>query len=656
MKRLAWTTLLLFLVAGRPAGAQSWDSSGNGLLNGTYSFRQVMWLGGYNSANDLQEAIAVYGSIVFGGDGTYTLTAKAADAAENPVTSITGSGAYTMGASGYGYMSTPLQFVYPQFEGDEINLLVSPSEVVIGSTTDNNTGYNDLFLAAPTSTAALQGTFSVVGVGVPALTLDLVQTRAYSFTMTGNSSTVTTTALTGASGFNLTDMTQPAFSGVPYSVSAGAAAVTFGDELTALNVDSQLMSGTKDFYFSPDGNFFFGGDPEDTDFIVGVRQGTSGASPSQIPYFTGGLFQDNSQVGSCDCAWLNSTYGGYHFLTDANNGAFLAHQRDNVVGPPRGSFVADFTYSNPNANFYNQYVFGPGGTFAVGFADVGYGFLGIQVLTEGPAFTPPPTPAPYIDPAGILNAGSLVPFTAEFSPGEFISIFGLNLANTTATNSTFPTSLDGVQVLVNGTPAAVDFISPGQINAVIPLGIGAGVASIQVVNSMGASNTVSNYVGATQLGVFNSPSSAAAVFHGNGTIVSALNPAAVGEELAVYLTGLGTLDSSGNATYLIDMSVDFSGVTGTIDYAGIEPGTPLTLGAGYQLNVTVPNGASSGLDYLDIAGFGSYNGEALICVTSCLDASTARSEVIRRRGNAIRSAVRPRFPDSPRVVFPQRRG
>ena len=65
------------------------------------------------------------------------------------------------------------------------------------------------------------------------------------------------------------------------------------------------------------------------------------------------------------------------------------------------------------------------------------------------------------------------------------------------------------------------------------------------------------------------------------------------------------------------ISVDFSGVTGTIDYAGIEPGTPLTVGAGYQVNVTVPSGTTSGMNYLGIGGLGSYNDEVLICVTSC---------------------------------------
>ncbi len=74
---------------------------------------KVMWLGGYNSSLLMisHEAIAAYGNIVFGGNGTYTLTAKAADAAENTVTSITGSGTYTIASSGWAvtclHRSTP---------------------------------------------------------------------------------------------------------------------------------------------------------------------------------------------------------------------------------------------------------------------------------------------------------------------------------------------------------------------------------------------------------------------------------------------------------------------------------------------------------------------------------------------------------------------
>jgi uncharacterized protein (TIGR03437 family) len=418
------------------------------------------------------------------------------------------------------------------------------------------------------------------------------------------------------------------------------------------------MSGAKNFYFSPDGNFFFGGDPQDTDFIVGVRQSSSGFFAAHLPYYTGGFFQDDSQAGNCGCVWLNNTYGAYDVLTDANNWEILAHQRDSAVGPPRGSSVADYTYSDTlsasggtYADYDNEYFFGPGGTFAIGFSNASSGFLGIEVLMEGPNYTPAPASAPYIYPTGIVNAGSFAPFTAELAPGEFVAIFGDNLATTTATDPTLPTGLGGVEVLVNGAPAAVRYVSPGQVNAVIPLGIDTGIASIQVVNSLGTSNTVSNYVGYSQPGIFNSVTSAPAVFHGDNTIVSASNPAAAGEELAIYLTGLGALDPLGNATYLSDMSVDVSGVTATIDYAGIEPGTPLAAGGGYQMNVTVPGGTSSGLNYLSISAPYSYNGEALICVTSCADASL-RSRVRSRRVKTTRSAVRPRFPDSPRVVLP----
>src|SRR6202021_2488190 len=98
--------------------------------------------------------------------------------------------------------------------------------------------------------------------------------------------------------------------------------------------------------FSPDGNFFFGGDTADTDFIVGVRQSSGSFFVTQVPYYTAGFFQDDSQFSHCSCGWLNSTYGGLDSLKDANDGQVLVHQRDNVVGPPIGSFREDYTYSD----------------------------------------------------------------------------------------------------------------------------------------------------------------------------------------------------------------------------------------------------------------------------------------------------------------------
>jgi uncharacterized protein (TIGR03437 family) len=221
---------------------------------------------------------------------------------------------------------------------------------------------------------------------------------------------------------------------------------------------------------------------------------------------------------------------------------------------------------------------------------------------------------PYISPTGILHAGSLVPFTASFAPGELVSIFGTNLTSTTATDLTLPTTLGGVQVLVNNTPAPIAFVGhlPGydQINAVIPLGTTSTVAAIQVITNSGSSNIVTNYVQSTQVGAFNSFTATPAVQHGaDYSMVTSSNPAQVGETLLVYLTGLGTLNSSGNANNAIDVYIDGS-IQATVSFAGSQS----IVGGGYQMNVVVPSGVSNGNHFRDIAGPDSYNSEVVIPV------------------------------------------
>src|SRR6185295_16448858 len=52
--------------AALAADSVLWDSSGDGLLTGTYNFREVMW----RSNADLHR-VAIYGSMVFDGNGRY---------------------------------------------------------------------------------------------------------------------------------------------------------------------------------------------------------------------------------------------------------------------------------------------------------------------------------------------------------------------------------------------------------------------------------------------------------------------------------------------------------------------------------------------------------------------------------------------------------
>jgi hypothetical protein len=106
MKTAIWG-LLLVAAAGWQAAAQvpTFDTSGNGLLNGTYYFREVAYEI-QDQAADAGDALALYGTITFNGSGSYTGSATIVDAAQGsgilPI-----SGTYSISASGYGLISHP---------------------------------------------------------------------------------------------------------------------------------------------------------------------------------------------------------------------------------------------------------------------------------------------------------------------------------------------------------------------------------------------------------------------------------------------------------------------------------------------------------------------------------------------------------------------
>ena len=594
--------LLAALLTGLPIEAQTWDTSGNGMLNGTYYFRDVGWQGQYDKTNNLQLAEAAYGTIVFS-NGTYTITnANEYDSAGEAAIPFSFSGTYSVGANGYGFLSSPLA------DGINVSILVSStSGVVIGSTT-SGAGYNDLFIAAPVTSqtsATFSGTYSMIGLDAP--TLSVADTRAYSFNLTaGNAST----QLSGYLAIQGGTVISQSLSNLKFAYSDQAEAVSFGSDLTIYNVDTDLIGGTKYFYMSPDGNFLFGGSPTGWDFIVGVRQSSAGNLSGL--YYTAGMSQDDSPAARDSFVNLMSEYGTVEAMV---NGALLAHQRVLEISPA-AIRLNDFTYSDSVTgsggaftDSLNQYFFSAGGAFGIGFEGLGKGAsLGIKVLVQAPP-PAPPVGGVFINPAAVVNAGSLAPFTASWAPGELVSIYGANLAQTAASDASLPTTLSGVQVLVNGGPAPIYSVSPAQINAVIPISLNASttqVATIQVVNQGAASNTVYNYLSKTQPGVFSSAGNLPAVQHADYSMVTSSNPAQIGETLLVYLTGLGQVNSGGSPTNPITASI--GGVPAMVQFAGT--GSPE--GGSYQMNVTVPSGISPGTAYLSISGPDSLNSSTLL--------------------------------------------
>jgi len=600
---------VLCAATGWQAAAQTWDTSGNNMLNGTYYFRQVAFF--LSSTGSLSEADALYGTITFNGNGAYSFTnctlydsgyGLAACAAFGVPT----SGTYSIAASGYGFLSSPIP------GGGAVYGLVSQQGIFIASSTES--GFNDLFIAAPLASpaptaATFKGSYWLADMDVSNGISSMFQVNSDGVGNLGNVS------LTGyVQGYGSTVATQTA-AAVKYSFSGGAAVVTFPSPSNAT-----LIAGQKYLYFSPDGNFVFGGSPQAWDFLVGIR--TASGTPS-----FGGLYYQ----GGID---LSSGFDSYYGSLNANGGVAVGHQRvaDVMDGYLYGytygeaySVGTDGTYSNPNIM---RYVVGAGGV------RIGSGigpYLGINVALPAPGFS---GSGVYLNPAGIVNAASSAPFTAGIAPGDFITLYGTNLAPGIATAYTvpFPTTagLDGVQVTVNGLPAPVQFVSPGQISAIVPYAVGSSIARIQVNNNGVLSNVVTEFVNLTAPGVFTVPAGGlgySAALHGDYSLVTKQNPAQVGETVAVYLTGLGTTNpvipdgSAGPASSQTNNTIQvyIGGVQATVSYSGLAPG----LAGLYQVNFAVPSTVTAGDNSLEIVGPDSDAAEALIPVGSATSASAA---------------------------------
>jgi uncharacterized protein (TIGR03437 family) len=673
LKSILW---LLPVVAGFQAAAQSWDTGGNSLLNGTYYFRQVIWVVG-DEYGDIGDAVAVYGTLNFNGSGQYTVSnVQVNDYQNSAICTVSQSsnscdyptsGTYSISSSGYGFVSSLIVPATSTTTGDQVYGLVS-NGIFIASSTENTTCqnnsnspcYNDIFIAVPANgsltNSAFQGTYMMADLD-PSVNLEVynsggqgtLYTRASTFQMTPNGSgNVPGFTATGYIAGNGTTQTTQSVPSASYSFSSGAAVYNLAGSITSGNANTVLIAGQKYFYLSPDGNFVVGGSPTGWDMIVGVRTSTSNNNFSGL-YYQNGVLVDDSQLGSSGAADIQSYYGAYNvFCTGSCQGNnIVGHQRidDALEGD---GYAFDYTYADTvtsSSGVYsdssNQYSFTDNGAIGIGSPTIftSGAQLGLTVLVQSSSFSP--SGSVYISPTGIVNAGSSAPFTAQFAPGELVSIYGTNLASTTATDLTLPTTLGGTEVLVNGSQTQMSYVSPTQINAVIPIGITTPIASIQVMNGSGTSNTVTNFVGETQPGIFNSlPPPVPAVQHADYSMVTSSSPIVPGETILVYLTGLGTL-SGENATNSFTAYFE-DPVNGNLTASVAFAGSQSSVGGGYQMNITVPTTVTSGnLEYLDISGPDSYNSEAVVPIGSASTASLRKQNRVPHRSKQLRP--RPRF-------------
>lgn len=175
-----------------------------------------------------------------------------------------------------------------------------------------------------------------------------------------------------------------------------------------------------------------------------------------------------------------------------------------------------------------------------------------------------PIASPTVSAGGVLNSGS---YTAQgVAPGSIVSIFGANLAASTATTSAtpLPTALSDVtSVTFNSIPAGLFFVSQNQINAqlpfnVLPSGQG-GTVNVVVSRSSGESSPQNVTVTPVSPGIFTTTANGLgqAFAYDNSTDVlaapagAAVGPFATaplsltsGHALIIACTGLGAVTPS----------------------------------------------------------------------------------------------------------------
>ncbi len=224
-------------------------------------------------------------------------------------------------------------------------------------------------------------------------------------------------------------------------------------------------------------------------------------------------------------------------------------------------------------------------------------FLGATRLTPNITL-PASTVLSYIAKPGptiirVLPAAAAA-FPLNLAQGEFVAIYGSNLASATmqATSYSYPTQLADAQVLVNGAALPLEYVSASQINAVLSTSSASGLVQVTVKNG-GGSAVTNVFLSAAVPEIFSldfTGTGAAAAINGvTGVVVSASNPLHAGEYLTVFLTGLGATTSRNGLEYAqTQPSITVGSQNCNVIFAGRAPAIPGV----DQINCIIPSGVS----------------------------------------------------------------
>lgn len=256
---------------------------------------------------------------------------------------------------------------------------------------------------------------------------------------------------------------------------------------------------------------------------------------------------------------------------------------------------------------------------------------------------------------GAVNAASLAPFglpNAPIARGSVFTIFGENLGPVQSPALSFPLSstLGGVSISITQkgvvTQAFPIYISAGQINAVMPSTVTAGVATLRVTYQSNRSNATTIQIADSAPGIFAVSSGGYGpgviqnyIAASNQPVNSLATPAAPGQVITIWGTGLGPVTFPDNVAptagnVATPVTVTIGGQPATVAYSGR---TPCCSGVD-QIVATVPKSAPAGC-WVPVAinAGGVVSNTATMAIaapgaTSCDDPGNPLSKLVRTPG------------------------
>ena len=203
-----------------------------------------------------------------------------------------------------------------------------------------------------------------------------------------------------------------------------------------------------------------------------------------------------------------------------------------------------------------------------------------------------------------LNGASFNTSRLTVAPNTILSLFSLGSQFGAGLQSfstlPLPTTMQAIQVLLNGTPAPLFYVSPSQINLLIPNNAPtSGTADLQVIRTDNGQTLGDTTINMTTVapGLFTASGTGngqAAAINDDGTYNGATNPISRGHVLQVFGTGLGNIPGAPNDGSAVSAATPttesataiIGGIACPVQYSGLAPG----LVGVWQVNVYVATG------------------------------------------------------------------